>query len=222
MAGTDPIRIKAKIIKGVIAMRYTLYVLFASCLLVYTPACNNLNSRIALERRIKTLGDEKTILEDQIAREKAENKRLRGQIKTLAGIEEKIDIEKILDLQEIRLGRYTNLYDKDKDGQYETLIVYLQTVDRSGDVVKTAGAVDVELWDLNKPDGRLIGKWLVTVEELNKLWFATIITINYRLTFDIAGSIEDKPNELIVKARFTDYLSGKVFKEQKIIKPRWE
>jgi hypothetical protein len=222
MAAIDPNRIKGKTTKGLNAIRYALYALLAGCLLVYTPACDNLDSRAALERQIKTLGDEKTILEDQIDREKAENERLRGQIKTLAGIEETIEIEKILDLQKIRLGRYTNLYDKDRDGQYETLIVYIQPVDGSGDVVKAAGAVHVELWDLNKPDGRLIGKWLVTAEELDKLWFATIITINYRLAFDIADNIKDKPNELVVKARFTDYLSGKVFKEQKIIKPRWE
>jgi hypothetical protein len=222
MAPIDPNRMKGKTTKRVTAIRYTLYVLLAGCLLVHTPACENLDSRAALERQIKTLGDEKTILEDQIKRQKAENERLRGQLKTLAGIEETIEIEKILDLQEIRLGRYTNLYDKDKDGQYETLIVYIQPVDGSGDVVKAAGAVDVERWDLNKPDGRLIGKWFVTVEELDKLWFATIITINYRLTFDIAGNIKDKPNELVVKASFTDYLSGKVFEEQKIIKPRWE
>ncbi len=215
-------RAKGKIPNVVNAIHCTLYALLAGCLLVYTPGCENSNSRTALERRIKTLGDEKTILENQIEREKAENERLRGQLKTLAGVRETIKIEKILDLQKIRLGRYTNLYDKDKDSQYETLIVYIQPVDQSGDVVKATGSVDVELWDLNKPDGQLIGKWNITAEELNKLWFATIITINYRLTFDIADNIKDKPNELVVKVNFTDYLSGKVFKEQKVIKPRWE
>jgi hypothetical protein len=208
--------------KGVNAIRYTLYALLAGCLLVHTSGCENIDSRSALERQIKTLDHEKTVLEEQIERQKADNKQLRGQIKTLAGIEKNIDIEKIMDLQEIKLGRYTNLYDKDKDGQYETFIVYIQPVDGGGDVVKAAGTAHVELWDLNKPDGRLIGKWLVTVEELSKLWFATIITTNYRLTFDIAGRIEGKPSELVVKVIFTDYLSGKVFKEQKIIKPRWE
>ncbi|GAH67953.1 unnamed protein product, partial [marine sediment metagenome] len=56
--------------------------------------------------------------------------------------------------------------------------------------------------------------------ELKKLWFATLITINYRLTFDVADKITGDEEALTVKVTFTDYLTGKVFTEQKVIKPR--
>jgi len=82
-----------------------------------------------------------------------------------------------------------------------------------------AGAVDVQLWDLNKTDSEaLLDEWRVEPEELKKLWFATMITINYRLTFDVADKIESMEEPLTVKVTFTDYLTGKVFKEQKVIK----
>ncbi len=87
--------------------------------------------------------------------------------------------------------------------------------------MKATGAVDVQLWDLNKEqDEALVGQWHVGPEELKGLWFATLIIINYRLTFDVGEKIEEFKEPLTVKVTFTDYLSGKVFKEQRVIKPR--
>jgi hypothetical protein len=83
-----------------------------------------------------------------------------------------------------------------------------------------AGSVDVQLWDLNKKGSEaLLGQWQVKRSELKKLWFATLITINYRLTFDVGDKVEKFDEPLTVKVTFTDYLTGKVFKEQKVIKP---
>jgi hypothetical protein len=39
------------------------------------------------------------------------------------------------------------------------------------------------------------------------------------LPFDEADKITGKEKELVVKVTFTDYPGGKVFKEQKVIKP---
>ena len=55
--------------------------------------------------------------------------------------------------------------------------------------------------------------------ELKQNWFATLITINYRLMFDVAEKITGNEEELVVKVTFTDYLSGKIFKQQKVIRP---
>jgi len=79
--------------------------------------------------------------------------------------------------------------------------------------------VDVQLWDLNKTNGQaLLGQWKVEPDELKKLWFATLVTINYRLTFDVTDIVESLEEQLTVKVTFTDYMTGKVFKEQKVIK----
>ena len=80
--------------------------------------------------------------------------------------------------------------------------------------------MNVELWELNKDAAQaLLGRWRVEPAELKKLWSATMLTINYRLSFDVADKIDRFEEPLIVKVTFTDYLTGKVFKEQKIIKP---
>jgi hypothetical protein len=183
------------------AIRYTLYAIVGGCLLVAAAGCEN-GGKSPLAVKVDTLRLEKRQLARQIEKSKTEAEQLR-------------------DLRQIKITRYTNLYDKDKDGQKEKLIVYIQPIDEQGDIVKASGAVDVQLWDLNKKARQaLLGQWHVKPDELKKLWYATLITINYRLTFDVADKIDKFDEPLTVKVTFTDYLSGKVFKEQKVIKPR--
>ena len=111
-------------------------------------------------------------------------------------------------------------YDKDEDGKKEKLIVYIQPIDKQGDIIKVLGSVDVELWDLNKDAGQAkLGRWHVGLDELKKNWFTTLIGGNYRLMFDITDKVTDFTEPLTVKVTFTDYLTGRVFKEQRVIKP---
>jgi len=191
-------------------------------MLAFIAGCGEDKTRdFSLEKELDTLRLEKTDLTQQVEKANAQNQKLQKQVQILAGLKENIKPEKIYALQNVRIGRYTNLYDKDKDGKEEKLIVYLQPIDDEGDVIKAAGKVDVELWDLNKKsENAKIGQWRVEPDELKKLWFATVITINYRLTFDISDKVDKFETPLTVKITFTDYLTGKVFKQQKVITPQ--
>jgi len=194
------------------------YAVLIGCLLTRAAGCENAGS--PLSEQIQTLKQEKKELARQIEQSKAENEQLQKQVEVLADLPPEVRLESLYDLQRIKITRYTNLYDKDKDGEKEKLIVYIQPMDEEGDIVKATGAVDVQLWDLDRENGEaLLGQWHVKPDELKKLWFATLITINYRLTFDIADKINGDEESLVVKVTFTDYLTGKVFKEQRIIKP---
>ncbi|MHC4911820.1 MAG: hypothetical protein ACYTE5_02305 [Planctomycetota bacterium] len=191
----------------------------AGCLLVFVVGCESGNKSPVAEQ-LDTLRAESAQLAYELERAKSRNEQLEGQIKVLSGLPED-KLEGLYEVQAVKVTRYTNLYDKDKDGKYEKLIVYIQPIDEEGDVVKATGAVDVQLWNLNRQeDEALLGSWRIGPEELKELWFATIITINYRLTFDVADKIEEYKEPLTVKVTFTDYLTGKVFQEQRVIKPR--
>jgi hypothetical protein len=139
----------------------------------------------------------------------------------LSGLPEEVKGDNLYRLEIIKIGKYTGFFDKDDDDTKEKLIVYIQPIDEEGDIIKATGAVDVQLWDLDSSEVNqaLLGEWHVEPVELKKLWFATLVTINYRLTFDIADKVQSFDEPLTVKVTFTDYLSGKVFKEQKVIKP---
>jgi hypothetical protein len=191
-------------------------IIFTGCLLSIMAGCENGNPA----KETKTLKLENAELKSQIAQSKSENEQLKSRVQVLSNLPAGSKIEHLYDLQKIKITRYTNLYDRDKDGKKEKLLVYIQPIDEQDDIVKATGSVDVELWDLEKNDGEAkLGSWHVTPAELTKLWCATLITINYRLPFDVAGIITGEEKKLVVKVTFTDYPSGKVFKEQKIIKP---
>jgi hypothetical protein len=201
----------------VVRLLFSVFCFLSSVFCLFAAGCESSN----LAKEVKTLRQEKAELKSQIEQSKSEAEQLKNQVHVLSKLPADVRLEDLYNLQKIKITRYTNLYDKDKDGKKEELLVYIQPVDEQGDIVKATGAVDVELWDLNKEDGQAqLGQWHVTPKELKTLWYATLITINYRLAFDIAGKITGEEKELAVKVTFTDYPSGKVFEEQKIIKPR--
>jgi cell division protein FtsB len=202
-------------------VRFFCFLSSVLCLLSFAVGCENANSiKRPLVEQIGNLTEQKTQLENQLEQTRAENKQLKKQMHVLSGLPEQVKGENLYRLGKIVIGGYTGFFDKDKDGEKEKLIVYIQPIDEEGDIVKASGTVDVQLWDLNKADNKaLLGQWHVKPGELKKLWFATLITINYRLTFDIADKVKSFDEPLTVKVTFTDYLSGKVFKEQKVIKP---
>ena len=171
------------------------------------------------EQTVKPLASRIKNLQDQVLLLKAENQALKRQLETADNRPFEIGAKEFYRLQKIRLTRYTGFYDKDKDGSKEKLIVYVQPVDEAGDVVKASGTVDVQLWDLSAdPNRALLGAWHVDPQDLHKMWFATLVTINYRLMFDRPLDVPlDKP--LTVKVVFTDGLTGQVFTEQIVIKP---
>ena len=176
---------------------------------------------ISMSDQLELTRKEKNKLANQLGKCEADNERLQKQIKTLSGAREEASFDDIHSIEQVEITSYTNLYDKNDDGKMDTLIVYLKPSDAQADIIKATGEVDVELWDLNKPGIEAkLGKWHVKPEELKKLWFATLVTINYRLTFDLTDKIEKYDEPLTVKVTFTDHLSGKTFKEQKAVKPK--
>ena len=203
---------------------------FSSFLLTYfgllsailLSGCQDTRERDSLAAQVEQLTQEKTQLQRQIKQSEAQNKQLKEQVQVLAALPQEAKLENLRLLASIKIGRYSGFYDKDKDGRAEKLIVYVQPLDEEGDKIKAAGDVDVQLWDLSKgEDGALLGQWHVAPGELKKLWFDTLLTINYRLSFDLPASIDPgvlAGDSLTIKVTFTDYLTGRVLTEQKAIK----
>ncbi len=193
----------------------------AGCLLSFLFGCDQAaNQRISLREQVRQLNAQNTELQSELADMQGENERLSRQVNVLSALGGDVRAEKLNRVKQIKIGKYTNFYDKDDDGTKEKLIVYVQPVDEAGDVIKAAGAVDVQLWDLNKDDGEArLGQWTIGPDELKELWFATMLTINYRFVFDVSTIVQQFTEPLTVKVAFTEYLTGRTFTEQKVIKP---
>lgn len=192
------------------------------CVLIcFVVGCRNTEEKMSLTLKIEELTLEKARLQEQIEDSQSQNKQLKEQLQTLSGLPEGIRLENMYNVERINLGRLSGFFDKDNDGKRETLIVYVTPYDKEGDGIKATGSMNVQLWNLSQPEGEaLVGKWDVPPDELRKVWFKTILAVNYRLTFDISDKVESFDEPLTAKVTFTDYLSGKVFEDQRVIKPR--
>jgi len=181
--------------------------------------CENADTGMpGLTSQVQRLSREKTQLQSQLEQSKTENEQLKKQIETLAALPK--NQRELWSVQRIEIGRLSGLHDENKDGKKEKLIVYVQPIDQDGDSVKSPGEADVQLWDLNKKGGQaLVAEWHIGPAELKKLWLTALLAGNYKLMFDVADKAGLFKEPLTVKVAFTDYLTGKTFQEQKVIKP---
>jgi hypothetical protein len=172
-----------------------------------------------LELKVEALQQEKADLAGNVEQCRVENAQLQQQVKAMAALP-KDGRESFYKLTSVRLARFTGFYDRDKDGKREKLLVYIQPIDADGDIIKAAGIVNVQLWNLNNPaDHALLGEWQVQPDELRKLWVSALVS-DYRLPFDMSMTPELLAQPLTVNVVFTDYLSGETFHDQMAIEPR--
>jgi hypothetical protein len=176
--------------------------------------------RHPLEVKVRELEMERARLAGEVEERNVEIEQLKAQIRALSALPQR-ERENPYALNAVRITRYTNFYDKDGNGTRDKLIVYLQPIDRDGNVFKAAGTASVQLWDLSRPSGQaLLGQWQLPPDELHKLWFDSLISTNYRLTFDVPLTPETLAVPLTVKVAFTDFLTGQIFYDQYVIQPR--
>ena len=194
-------------------------VVLGAALLLGTLGCEKSNKQ-SLWDQIKQLGQEKTVLRQQVKQLQSENEGLTRQVENLSTLSPKIRIEAMTTVKRIEISKRTALYDKDKDGKKEKLIVYVRPFDETGDAVKAPGHVQIQLWNLNSDSEKaLLGQWEIAPAELKELWSATLMTNYYRLVFDVSKLLSGSEKELTVRVNFTDYTTGRVFSEQKVIRP---
>ncbi|MHC4982314.1 MAG: hypothetical protein ACYTF6_03995 [Planctomycetota bacterium] len=164
------------------------------------------------QAKLKIVGLEESLQKLQTTR--AEQ---REQIRTLQGLGEK-RLERLYHVTAIRLGRYTGGIDTDGKPGHEGIKVYLQPIDQHGSVIKAAGDVEIQLYDLAKPaEKNLIGKYTWPVDEAAKQWSSGFVTYHYGFVCPWKNE-PPKHEEITVRVQFTDYLTGKTFAAQKLCK----
>lgn len=185
------------------------------------PGCDAGSERMhPLEMKARDLEREKAELVEQLEQCRMRTEQLKAQIRSLSALPEE-KRENFYALRSVKITGLTNFYDKDEDGVREALVVYIKPTDQTGDIIKAAGTVHVQLWNLNESsDQALLGEWQVSPAELQKLWFDTLVAASYRMVFDAALTAEVRAQPLTVKVTFADYLTGEIFSDQQIIKPK--
>jgi transcription elongation GreA/GreB family factor len=195
--------------------------IYASTLLLFAAGCGIGSERKSpAELKAEKLQQEKAALTGDAQQYESELEQLRAQIRALSVLPQD-KRENPYELMAVRIAKISNFFDKDGNGKQEKLVVYVQPIDAEGDIVKAAGTVSVQLWNLNKPGGEaLLGQWKVEPAELRKLWFDSFAIAGYRLTFDRPESVGVFSEPLTIKVTFIDYLTGESLRAQQVIAPK--
>ncbi len=116
----------------------------------------------------------------------------------------------------IEVDKLSGGYDADGKPGDDGLAVYLRVYDQTGDAIKAAGEIEIQLWDLEAgPDQLLVGHYIFDVEHAMKNWYGKFMTYHYALKCPWRQS-PPAHAEITVKARFVDYLTGQVFTDQRL------
>jgi len=138
------------------------------------------------------------------------------QIRTLQALGPK-RLAKLYHVQRINLGRLSGGVDLDDKAGHDAVRVYLSPIDQHGSVIKAAGAVKIQLFNLAaKPDANLIGTYEWSVDQMAGQW-ASFMVYHYSLTCKWPGKAPAH-EEVTIRAEFTDYLTGKKFTAQRVCK----
>ena len=190
--------------------------------LALASGCGN-GAGPSLRNDFEELSRERTELKRRVEQLEGENKELTGRVRQLGAMSPEARLEVMPDLVRIELGRRTGVFDSDKDGRKDKLVVYVRPYDRTADTIKAPGSIRVQLWDLNADiEGAQvaqIAQWDIGGAQLKQYWASTFLTNYYRLTFDLGELLVGHEGELTLNVTFIDYITGKILNTQKVLKP---
>jgi hypothetical protein len=178
--------------------------------------CTDPDQTLSLRRQLQDAND---------ALRKAEREKL-GLTTRIAKQQEHIDrlqaigaqrMKHIFRVERIRLGRYTGGADLDGKTGDDGIKVYIQPIDQHGSIIKAAGTVKVQLFDLAAPTGKnLIFEQTWPAETIHKNWTAGLLGNHF--AFKCRWKTRPAHDEITVRAEFVDYLTARRFTAQKACK----
>ncbi|NIA07832.1 MAG: hypothetical protein GWP14_09420 [Actinobacteria bacterium] len=121
---------------------------------------------------------------------------------------ERLDV--LFKVQRIKLGRYsggTNLDEKPGD---DGIRVYITPQDEAGRTVTAAGSIEVNVFDLAKTSEPLLMSYSFSPEQARQYWQAGGLANHYNITCPWKDTLPSS-NEITIRVKFIDYLTGQSF-----------
>ncbi len=171
-----------------------------------------------LDRQVRDLTDQVQALQDELAAKKAVLEAKDKQIATLRRIGDK-RFEMLFHVTDVEIERLSGGADYDGQPGHDGVTVYLQPLDQDGHVIKAAGDIRVQLLDLANPDGQhLIGEYRLGVDKAREAWHGKLMTNHYTLKCPWPKQTGPPAHpEITVRVEFTDYLTGRTFRDQRVV-----
>jgi hypothetical protein len=174
-------------------------------------------SNTAEQRELQTQRELIVRQNDQIASQKATIDELTKQLAAARGISGQ-DLENVFYPTKLVIDPLSGGYDIDGKPGDEGVVVYLQPVDAAGDVLKVAGEIRIQLYDLANPAAEnLIGQYVIPVQQARDLWYGKLMTNHYTIKCPWPSGPPKHP-EITVHATFIEYLTKRVVSTQGVVK----
>jgi hypothetical protein len=119
----------------------------------------------------------------------------------------------------IELGRYSAALNTDGQDGDDAVKVLVRPIDPQGHVVKAAGSLRVELYDLQaEASANLLGRCELDPKELSRLWFGGFGTDYYGVVCPFQRKCEHR--DITVRVEFADLVTGQVYRQQRVVPAR--
>lgn len=154
-------------------------------------------------------------LRRDVARLEEESAGYRRQIHTLQELGPQ-RLDRLFHVVRVGLSRYTGGYGDDAPAGHDGVRVYLEPVDAAGSIIKAAGDVTIQLFDLAEPaEDSLVGQYTFDAETIGKHWYGGAFTDRYMLECPWPNS-PPRHSQITVRATFVDILTGRSFTAQRV------
>ena len=170
---------------------------------------DNSEQLLQLQKQNQQLQSQLRQTEQTISEKQDSIKQQKEQINELSGLGPK-RLETLFVVQKIKLGRYTGGSNLDDKPGHDGIKVYLIPQDDQGRTVTAAGRIEVKIFDLAQEDEQLLASYAFGPAQAKKLWQSGALANHYSITCPWQDSLPSA-DEVIVRVKFVDYLTGKTF-----------
>jgi outer membrane murein-binding lipoprotein Lpp len=174
--------------------------------------------QLRLEQQRDQAAAEAKTLKAEVEKLSAQIQQQNQQIQTLQALGEK-RLDRLFLVQKIEIERHSGAVDLDKQPGQDAMKVFLSPIDRDGHTIKTAGDVKIQLFDLAEPEGKnLYAEYAYDVDQIGKSWSGGLFGGHFTFECRWPDGRPPKHDQITIRAEFTDYLTGKTFTDQKVVK----
>lgn len=169
--------------------------------------------QVELRKEISDLREKIHQQDNQLLAQKASLDELNRQLAVARSISED-DLKKIFYPERLVIDKLSGGENYDNKPGDDGVTVYLQPVDKDGDVIKVAGDIRIQLYDLAAPPQQnFLGEYFIPVDQVGKLWHGKLLTNHYTIKCPWTHG-PPKHDEITIRATFVDYLTKRVVSAQ--------
>jgi hypothetical protein len=191
----------------------------AALLLPFLAGCPNtvpVKAFDEVQSKLQLAQEENLRIQQALSQQQQANKNLQEQLGTLRTV--KAPLEQLVYPVKIELERLSGGYGVGKPYD-EGVVLYVQPMDRDNDVIKTAGTIQVKLYDLqNPPNATLIGQYDFDAQKTRSLWYGRMWT--YHFTVKCPFPKPPAHDTITANVTFTSLITGEPLTAQGAYKIR--